>query len=419
MPVYRKFPTGTPGRRTIQQRHAGAVSGPIPSSLVLLLGLLSMLGMAPVLMADADATEGPAKENEDAAFGVLAEESVGVPLRIRNFTFPSYLVLGFAPTPAQPLGKGNWAFEYHFSQVNNFQVSTPVEEYLERTRDDGVRRRLGPTDVEAILALPEGDAFYIDGEFSFHDFTFYYGINDRLDIGLGWYYVGYSGGELDGTIFSFHDSLGFGQQGRDFVEDDLFQVVIGSDELPPLVLLDRPNAGGFSDPTLYLRYAFPRRSNGWQYALSAGIKFPTASSTSLLSTGNTDFGIQLTADRRWKRNALIVNVDYVMPGTFEVNEFDAPDLPAIHVSFLHQMKRWPSTRLTLQMLTAEHAFRDLIDSEFSELTQAEFQLTLGVKWDTDYGVFGLGLTENLFNMDNTPDIGVHFSWGYLGIGKKN
>jgi hypothetical protein len=36
-----------------------------------------------------------------------------------------------------------------------------------------------------------------------------------------------------------------------------------------------------------------------------------------------------------------------------------------------------------------------------------------MKWVTRTGVWGVGLTENLFNYDNTRDIAVHLSWGKL------
>lgn len=49
--------------------------------------------------------------------------------------------------------------------------------------------------------------------------------------------------------------------------------------------------------------------------------------------------------------------------------------------------------------------------ERTDLSDPEFQITFGVKWATTDGVFGIGLTENLFNYANTPDIGVHLSSG--------
>ena len=36
-----------------------------------------------------------------------------------------------------------------------------------------------------------------------------------------------------------------------------------------------------------------------------------------------------------------------------------------------------------------------------------------MKWATQTGVWGVGLTENIFSYDNPPDIAVHLSWGML------
>jgi hypothetical protein len=347
--------------------------------------------------------------------GVLGSDPIGVPLRMRDYTFPSFLVLGFAPMPSAPLGKGNYAFELHGSIINDYQVSPEVEAYLAETRGENAPRPLDGSDVEAILALPEGQAFFIDGEFDFADFAFFYGITPNLDLGLAVSAISYTGGRLDDTIFDFHNELGYGQQGRNYVPDDGFQIVFGADGHDPIVVLDGAGQRGFSDPSLHLRYAFPARSNGWQYGISAGIKAPLASTEKFLSSGGWDFGLQLVADRRFERNALIVNLSVVKPGNFEQTEIELPLLPALHVSWIHLFKRMPRTRLMLQALVAEHPFRKVVDSDLSEL---ETQLTLALKWNTPLGVIGLGLTENVFNMDNTPDIGLHFSWGLL-VQRKN
>jgi hypothetical protein len=153
---------------------------------------------------------------------------------------------------------------------------------------------------------------------------------------------------------------------------------------------------------------------GWRFNLAAGIKPPLASTERLLSTGSWDFGFLLTADRRWQRNALIFNLGVVFPGEYEETHygmsFDPPTLPSLNMSWLHRFKRWPNTRLFLQFLAAKHIYSGLTDSDLSD---PGFQMTVGMKWATRAGILGVGLTENLFNFDNTPDIGVHLSWGLL------
>lgn len=352
----------------------------------------------------------PAAFAFDDPRGVLGDDGIGVPLRVRDYTFPSFLVLGFAPMPSAPLGKGNYAFEFHGSVINDFQASDAVEDYLAQTRGDGIRRALDQHDVDAILALPEGQAFYIDAEYDAADFAFFYGLADNLDLGLAITALHYTAGRLDSSIFDFHQDIGFGQQGRDYVLDNQFQVVFGANGLPPLVTLDGAGVSGIGDPSIFLRYAFRSRSNGWQYGLTLGVKPPIANTTRFLSTGSWDYGLQLVADRRFKHSALIVNLSAVRAGTFDQNGFDPPVLPALNLSYLYRFQHFPRTRVMLQALVAEHPFRDLVDSDLSKL---ETQLTLAMKWNTPLGVFGLGLTENVFNMDNTPDIGLHLSWGLL------
>lgn len=55
-------------------------------------------------------------------------------------------------------------------------------------------------------------------------------------------------------------------------------------------------------------------------------------------------------------------------------------------------------------------FSEATDSAISDV---EIQLTFGLKRVTRLGVFGFGLTENLLNYDNTPDIGVHLTWYHV------
>ena len=341
----------------------------------------------------------------------VGEHPAGIPMRIRDFTFPSFLVLTFAPTPGMSLGKGNWGLELHLSKVNNFQVSDAVEDYLEATRPDGQRRPLDDADAAAIIALPEGRGFYIDLETDIVELKAHYGLTDRIDVGATVQYLRYSGGILDGVIEEFHDLTGFSQQGRSFVDRDQIQVVIGRDGQVFARALQDVSDGGFGDPFLFVRYTFPS-SGRWHFNAEVGAKPPLASVDDAVSSGSWDFGVQLTADRRWERSALIVNAALVSAGDFEPTSFrigaDVPLLPALQVSWIHSFGGPKGTRFFLQGLSAEHALRDLIDSE---LTQLEVQLTAGFKWDSSLGTWGVGLTENLFSFDNTPDIGLHLSWG--------
>lgn len=368
------------------------------------LGLLTLCLATGPAVAD-DAVHGNTSL-EVADAHALAADPFGAPIRVRDYTFPTYLLLSFAPQPATPLTRGEWAVEANYAQINNFQVSRTVEAYLEAERG-GQRRSLDQADADFILGLPQGEGFYIDGEFQFLDFVTHYGVTDRLDVGLAISYIDFSGGLFDGTIFDFHETFGYGQQGRNFVVDDQFQIVLGQDG-QGLTLLDGPPSGGFSDPSLFVRY-FLGQSGRWSFNLAGGVKIPIADEE-FLSSGELDYGMLVTAQASWRRHALVMNLSVVEPGEFESQGVDPPLLPSLNVSWMRAFGDDRNYRFLVQVLTAEHAFSDLVDSELAEL---EVQVTLGLKRATKLGVFGVGITENLFAYDNTPDIGVHLSWAHL------
>lgn len=336
----------------------------------------------------------------------LKQDSLGIPFRVRDYTFPAFLVLGFAPAPATPLGRDNWAVELHYSIVNNFQASQAVEDYLQRSRGNG-RRALDEADVAYILGLPQGEAFYIDGEFSMLEFAFHWGVSRRIDVGLGIHYIRYGGRLLDDVIYGFHDAVGVGQSGRQYVPDDYVQVVLGRDGDQDVVLLERPSQGGFGDPGLYVRYTLPQLLPDWRGSLELGLKVPLMNETDFLSTGSWDLGYQVTIERRFSRDAWMLNFGAVFPGKFKQTNFRPPNLPFVNITWIHRFQRWTHTRSFVQALLAEHPYRAIVDSELSDL---QFQLTGGFKWETGVGVVGVGLTENVLNFDNTPDIGLHFTW---------
>jgi hypothetical protein len=330
------------------------------------------------------------------------QEWTPVPFRARNLTFPSLLVMGFKPAPVVKLAPGRWVVEIDVAASNNFQVSSGVETYLERRGGD--RRPLDATDVQRIVATTTGDQFLVDGEIGLADVGIHYGLTETLALSLHLAHLSYGGGVLDPAIWDFHHAIGIGQSGRQYVEDDRFQLLFVSHR-GVTARLDRPTSGGFMDPVLGLRWILPATPKGWRLGLEAGIKAPLASHEDFLSTGSFDLGAQLSAHRQWPRDALILNLAMVWPGTIEITEsIDVPHLPSLNLAWVHRLGA--RTSAVFQVLFSENLFRELTDSDLAEM---EFQLTAGLGWDTFFGRLGVGVTENLFNYDNTPDFAVHLN----------
>ena len=363
-----------------------------PIVALLLAAVVWAGGPAPGLTAD----EGVSEE---------AAEWHPIPFRVRDLTFPTVLVLGFMPRPNETLEPGRWALEFNYSASNNFQVSDDVESYLERR--GGARRPLDRGDIDAMVSELEGNQFFVDGEFNLFDLGLHYGLSDRLTAAVRISYLNYGGGFLDSTIYNFHDAFGIGQAGRNFVSPDHFQLFYMNDG-DTFVHLHRPTSGGFTDPVFSLSYTFPSRWRGWSFGIEGGIKVPLADEDVLLSSGGFDYGLQATAQKTWKKSSLVVSTAIVLPGEFEIGDgeaFDPPTLPSVNLTYLHRLGR--RTTGIVQFFFSEHIFRDATDSDLSAL---EFQMVIGAKYEALGGIVGIGLTENLFNFDNTPDFGVHLSY---------
>ena len=52
------------------------------------------------------------------------------------------------------------------------------------------------------------------------------------------------------------------------------------------------------------------------------------------------------------------------------------------------------------------------DTDLDELRATKYQLSLGFYHRMGGGLLSFGITENLQNVDNTPDIGFQLGWAY-------
>lgn len=341
-----------------------------------------------------------------AGANAFSSNTWNTPFQIRDYTFPSFLLLGFSPVSAKSLKHKQTHLSFNYSVINDFQVSETVEEYLKENRN-GQRRPLDANDINFILNLPQGEGYYIDGEFSMLEINYNRGLGKHFELGIYTSYIFYGGRLLDGAIYGFHDAINTGQQGRSYVSDNQVQVVLARDQGQDIVLTQRPGSGGFIDPGLYLRSAFNIPYGNWQGKFSIGVKPPLMSEREFLSSGSWDSGFQLTLNRQTSYNTYTINTGYIYTGRFKQTNFNPPSLPYLNLGWLHRYQKSPRTRSQIQLHLAEHPYRDLVDSALSEL---QFQLTFGLKWQLSSGVLGMALSENLFNFDNTADLALHMSW---------
>lgn len=329
-------------------------------------------------------------------------------LRARDLSAFGLLRLDMLPAHTADAKKSTWTFEVQYAYQNTFILSDNVRDYLQ-ARNIG-RQPLRPEDARAILDLP-GEAYYIDGEVGLADLVVQRRINDYWSTYLNVPYIRYGKGALDSTIESFHDTIGFSQQGRDLVARDQFQLVYNVGDVS-FAQLDRSTRGGFGDPVFGVRYSLPQPRFGWDVVVELAAKIAVDGERMLLSTGENDYGAQVTLQRRLGasgRHALYLSGSAVYYA-------GGPETPGDESQIIPTLIAGYSFGLTQQtsLILQGYASRSVIqNSTIEELTDDKFQLSAGIQSRGTNILWSLALTENISNFENTPDIGIQLSLAYM------
>ena len=222
-------------------------------------------------------------------------------LRGRDLTPFGSLRLDMRPAHAVAIETGSFAIGYQ----NTWALSPEVERYLTEQEVHG-RHELGPADAQAIRDLP-GENYLLDLESAVIDLAVHYKFAQNMSAYLIVNAITYNGGFLDSTIESFHDTFGFSTFGRPAASRNDVNLIYDL-KSAQLELFDAPTSGGLTDPTLGLRYTGVSLSERWRMGFEAAVKIPVAGHRDWLSTGRTDYGAQVSFQRRGNRHALYADV---------------------------------------------------------------------------------------------------------------
>ena len=237
----------------------------------------------------------PFASANDAAFHGL--------LRARDLTPFGYLRLDMRPASSRSRAAGSWGIETDVAYQNTWAMSPEVEKYL--TALPG-RRELGPDELQAIRALP-GENYLVDLELSQFDVTLNYQISDEWGAFLILSGASFGGGFLDGTIEDFHDLIGSSSFGRPAAARNDTNLLFDL-KSSQYAAFEAPGRGGLLDPVIGVRYTRAFDDARWKMTLESALKIPVADRDAALSTGRTDFGVQMSLQRYWGLQAFYVNV---------------------------------------------------------------------------------------------------------------
>jgi Protein of unknown function (DUF3187) len=332
---------------------------------------------------------GAASADEADFFGLL---------RARDITPFGFLRLDMRPTHALNIPSGDWGVEMELAYQNTWALSPEVEDYLGTLQG---RREIGPAELAAIRALP-GENYLADFELGLIDIAFQYKFSSQWGAYLVLSGVHYGGGFLDSTIESFHDTFGFSDFGRPAVVKDGTSYILDLKN-SQVALFEAPTSGGYLDPTIGLRYSGLTFGKDWQVILEAAAKVPVSGARTLLSTGRTDYGVQMTLQNFGQRHAWYVAgsaVYYAGSPNFAPN--DSKVIPTLLVGYEHHLT--DNTHIILQGYASPSVYSPR-DTDLDELLATKYQASLGFYHRFGIGLISFAVTENLQNLNNTPDIG--------------
>lgn len=328
-------------------------------------------------------------------------------MRVRDMTPFGLARLDMLPAHAVAATPGTFAFEINVSYQNTWALSDNVKDYLESR---GVERReITADDVAAILALP-GDAYLLDGELGLVDLTLHYRASRHIGVYATIPYFIAGGGFLDSTIESFHDTVGFSSAGRELAPRNRFVAVAGLERTT--VVLDEAPGSELGDPVFGLRYSVTPTPDRYNVVLEAAAKLALVDSSSrLVSTGNNDYGMQLSLQRFFARNALHLS----LAGIY----FQSPDPGLSKDTWIPTVVAGWETRISknTNFLVQGYVSKSVVqETRLDELSAEKIQATIGIQRLYRGHVLRFGITENLANFNNTPDIGVNLSVARIVFG---
>lgn len=352
--------------------------------------------------------------------GALALSIVSVPalaaeqgsfyglLRVRDLSPFGFLRLDMRPAHAIAIEKGTFVIETELGYQNTWALSPEVERYLTARESQG-RRELGPQDLQAIRDLP-GENYLVDFESAVLDVTVHYKFSDSMSAYLIANAVTYEGGFLDSTIEGFHDEFGFSSFGRPASSRDDVNLIYDL-KSSQAAFFEAPTHGGLSDPTLGVRYTGLQLAERWRLGFESAVKIPLAGRRTLLSTGRTDWGVQASVQRRGDRHAVYANAAAVYyAGASEPAPQEAQVIPTLVLGYEYQWSE--RTNINLQGYISKSTYSSKT-TDLEELNGEKYQLTLGFRHMRNDFLFTFAVTENLQNINNTPDIGFQLGVAFI------
>lgn len=229
--------------------------------------------------------------------------------------------------------------------------------------------------------------FILDHEILKIDYKIWYGITDRLQIGVSLPVNIISGGKMDRFIEGFHESFGLNNDREDYDKNDF---TIGNDKLESEYYLN--------DITLHARYRFLDNPG-----ISCGLRLQTPSLTSndLFNHTQFGFGVDTAVFYNIGNMSFVNSFNIALVGDTEIYGFEVEPIQFSYVAYVN-WQFLDDISATIQFTTTSKQLDYLSYNNLSYEVTGGFRINIG-----EYYI-DLGIIENIITHNNSIDVGFYF-----------
>ncbi|MFQ5629677.1 MAG: DUF3187 family protein, partial [bacterium] len=302
------------------------------------------------------------------------------PIKIRNH-FPATLpFLGFSPESAWLHNEKKLSLSIDYIRSNTFVKSGNLVRNLQ---NEDQRNVLSSDIVNRFLSgEPQDDIYLLDTEARNWRFRISYGLSKKVALSAELPIVQYGGGIFDRFIEHFHSTFGLPDDKRPLFVRNTSETLLYLDGQLLFREPGRLKGAGFGDLVFATKFRIAHNHKVLpEIAAQIAIKAPTGNYRQLRGSGSFDYGMNLIAAKKLKKNILHLNAGIVWPGKWKA----LPKLrlaPIYSALIGYERLIGKSTAFVFQRLFTTSIFRKASNSGIAD---DSYEFTVGVKFGAPSG----------------------------------
>ena len=228
-------------------------------------------------------------------------------------------------------------------------------------------------------------------------------ISSRLQIGATMPFLKHGGGFLDGVVEGFHGLFNLSNGGREWSPQNDYGVFVVRDRR---FWIRSVESAEFRAGDLVVRMKTPLNRDGeFILSLAGAVKLPTGSLETLTGSGGTDIQASMFATWRPERHLVFhANLAHTRLGMPSRGEgFPLRSITTFLLAFEYR-----TTGRLAALVQSQVNIGPFPGSRLGPLNRTAIEATAGVRYAMSETLsLDVGLTENLSQYQNTPDVGIH------------